>query len=84
MCFQKNNVYLITCQECPDKKRYIGESHRTIFSRVARGHVNGVEQSDFYEHFTEAHKRSPSVNDLDIKILGSNKDAPQRGFSFKL
>ena len=66
-CESRNIVYMIECLKC--KQRYIGESKRSLKSRLAdhRGYIN-KEQTDTA---TGAHFNQPghSLSDLSVTIL---------------
>ena len=66
-CESKNIIYIIECLKC--KKRYIGESKRSLKSRLAdhRGYIN-KEQVDTA---TGAHYNQPGhqLSDLSVTIL---------------
>jgi len=74
---RKNLTYQVKCEVC--SQTYIGETHRTLHSRISRGHLKGLEQSDFYDHFLSMHKRDPQPQDLHVTIIEAGyRDTLQR------
>ena len=71
-CETENIVYLIECQKC--KKRYIGESKRSLKSRLAdhRGYVH----RDYLDTATGAHFNTPGhdLSHLQITIIEKQKN----------
>ena len=77
-CHSKNCVYQITCNLCPQKTSYVGESKRSVrlrFNEHLRDAKNQTKNTPFGEHFMQSH---PDVkideNTLSISILQTCKD----------
>ena len=70
-CETKNIVYLIECLKC--KQRYIGESKRSLKSRLAdhRGYIN----KEKIETATGAHYNQPrhQLSDMSVTILEKSR-----------
>ncbi len=75
MCFRKNIVYNIQCNECD--AMYIGETHRTLRTRMTE-HLK--PQSHVYRHFMDEHGRVPtSTDEFTFKIImAAFKDTSHR------
>ena len=68
LCNKKNVVYKITCTDC--EATYIGETYRTIRTRI-KEHLKQKE-SEVFKHFINFHNKTPTLNKINWKILGSN------------
>ena len=80
-CHSKNAVYMITCNLCPRKDSYVGESKRSVrlrFNEHLRDAKNKSKNTPFGEHFQKSH---PNVeideNTLTITILQICKDVAE-------
>ena len=80
-CHSKNAVYMITCEICPHKPTYIGESKRSVrlrFNEHLRDAKNKTKNTPFGEHFMKHH---PEVkideHTLTISILQICKDVAE-------
>ena len=76
LCLKKNIVYSIVCNLC--NASYIGETHRTFFSRI-KEHLSHSSGSLVFDHFKSAHNSSISIDLISTSILDSGfKDSLQR------
>ena len=70
-CETRNIIYMIECLKC--KERYIGESKRTLKSRLAdhRGYINNIQVN----YPTGAHFNTPGhqLSDLSVIILEKSR-----------
>ena len=75
ICHSKNIVYKVSCKICNDT--YIGETHRTLRSRMLE-HLK--RQSNVSRHYADSHNIIiTSTQDFDFKIIkGAFKDTTHR------
>ena len=68
LCFRKNIVYKIKCNHCP--QFYVGETHRTLFSRVNE-HLK-LSNSNVFCHLRFNHFISvPCSSDISALVIRS-------------
>ena len=77
-CHSKNAVYKITCNLCPSKDSYIGESKRSVrlrYNEHLRDAKNKTKNTPFGEHFSKCHQNVKlDEKTLTISILHICKD----------
>ena len=82
-CKKVNAVYQISCNQCTAKgikSQYIGETHRSIFDRMAEHfskYANRAKDSAFTKHWRLMHQGEDPPK-FSVKVLSTHKSATER------